>query len=207
MIVRLQRSRTSAGRMTAAALRIRRERLPLTVEAVDCDGNLTPPDANGPQFEREARLPSPDIPGRCSPTDCPPNSGACNDAVAAVMSAQNALAPRCGICERIGSAADTKLAEAIAWTVATFIAFIVAIVAGQSGGFWAPILAAFFGILAVIFAAAANAAYQEEGRLRAQEFACRRDREILQTRFTEAVSAVAEHCCPGCAGVPLAPPC
>lgn len=188
-----------------------RDRLPLAVEAVDCVDNTTPAEAIGPLFAKEARIPLPEpdpiSPPRCSAVLCPPTTRTCDEAMASVLLAHDALLPRCGVCEALARAADAKLAEAIAWGVAAFVALVLAATLGQSGGLWGAIFALVFGVLTAVFVALANAAYAEEAQLRSEAAACLREREPLQARFAEALGAVAENCCPGCGGVIPPQPC
>lgn len=180
--------------------------LPLTVEAIDCAGATTPPDVNGPLLSGEAALPPIDGPTRCVPTDCPPPTRACTDAAGAATTARSALARRCGSCDALEHAADAKLAEAIAWTILSFVVAIIAAAVSQVP-IWGAVAGAIFAILAVAFGAAANAAYKEEARLRSQAVTCRREVEALRSRFLEAAAVVTTNCCPGCSGVPLNAPC
>lgn len=202
------------ARYSAEAAPVPRTELPLWAEAVDCSGEMTGREENGPFFEEESSsAPEPGVPLPCLPAVmCPPDPG-CSDAQGELARLNRDLADHCEACQRLRSQWEWKIQQAAAWALLAAI-FAVAIgiltLAVATSGWMALLFLALLAAAVIGFGFAtweAQRASLAAERLREDLEACERNLGHVRGRAQEALQSVESSCCPGCIDVPTTLPC
>lgn len=190
----------------ARANGIARNRFPLNVEVVQCDGSRFGPDENPrlgvpPGFGDPGPFTLP-----CTPAACPPNP-ACDRVDA---EAQSRRAGMSRLCREVEDCRRT-FREYLAMAAGMFVAFVILFAfagAAVGGGGWigAIIGAVLFAIAAAIFAFWLWLTVQAANK-RVELNRLERELQTARALFEEALRLVFDRCCPGCFDVNTEMPC